>query len=49
MQLWFSHDPGQMALPADLQNIIQLSGAFWSELKEHPIPVDLNAVKCRVG
>jgi hypothetical protein len=46
MQLWFTGSLDQTNLPLDeFENIIVLSESFWQELRNHPIPVDLHAVR----
>jgi Plasmid encoded RepA protein len=45
LQVWFSRNPNQPTLPDGFRNTVVLSQAFWDELQEHPIPVNLEAVK----
>lgn len=49
IQIWFNKDTAQKSLPGDLGNVVVLSDAFWKELQEHPIPVDMNAVRAFVS
>jgi len=35
----------QQQLPGEFENSVLLSEVFWKELKEHPIPVDLDVVR----
>ena len=44
VQLWFSKDPGQQALPGDFENIVVLTDEFYHETVTHPIPADLTVV-----
>ncbi len=45
LQLWFSKDVHQSTLSGEFQNTVVLSKQFWEEIKNHPIPVDLNVVR----
>ena len=45
LQLWFSKNIHQSTLPSDFQNTVVLSKQFWEEIKNHPIPIDLNVVR----
>lgn len=44
-RIWYSKDPEQQNLPGDCQNLIVLTGEFYREVLEHPIPTDLEAAK----
>ncbi len=44
LRLWNSKDPDQETLPG-CTNMIRLSEAFWTELQQHPLPVDLGVVR----
>jgi hypothetical protein len=46
MRLWYTRKLDQTVLPDEgFKNVIALSDAFWQELQDHPIPVDLAVVK----
>ena len=45
LQLWFSKDIHQSTLSGDFQNTVVLSNQFWEEIKNHPVPVDLDVVR----
>lgn len=46
MKVWYTKQLDQQQLPTeDFQNQILLSENFWNELKQHPIPINLEAVK----
>ena len=46
MKVWYTKHLDQQQLPTeDFQNQILLSENFWNELKRHPIPINLEAVK----
>jgi hypothetical protein len=46
MKVWYTKQLDQQQLPSeDFQNQILLSENFWNELKRHPIPINLEAVK----
>ena len=44
LRLWYAHDPEQQTLPG-CTNEIRLSEAFWTELQQHPLPIDLQVVR----
>jgi hypothetical protein len=44
-QIWYNREPDQRVLSEDFENIIVLSDEFYQEIKAHPIPTDLEAVK----
>lgn len=44
MQLWYSRKVHDRNLPG-FQNQIVLSEWFWSEIQEHPIPIDITVVR----
>jgi hypothetical protein len=48
MQLWYmkNHVSGEAAAG---DNIITLSEQFWDEIRQHPIPADLNVVRALVN
>ena len=46
MKVWYTKHLDQQQLPTDdFQNHILLSETFWNELKRHPIPINLDAVR----
>ena len=46
MQVWYTkHLDQQQLLSENFQNQILLSENFWNELKRHPIPINLEAIK----
>jgi hypothetical protein len=46
MKVWYTKHLDQQQFPTeDFQNQILLSESFWNELKRHPIPINLSAVK----
>jgi hypothetical protein len=44
-RIWYCKDPDQQNLPGDCQNLIVLTEEFYREVREHPIPTDLEAAK----
>jgi len=44
-RIWYSRDPDQQLLPGECQNMVVLSGEFYREVQNHPIPTDLEAAK----
>jgi hypothetical protein len=44
-RIWYSKDPGQLALPGDCQNLIVLTEEFSDEITKHAIPTDLDAAR----
>jgi len=44
MRLWYMK-PHVSSEPAPAENIITLSEQFWDEVREHPLPADLNVVR----
>lgn len=51
LKVWYSPNTNlhQTQLPGDeFQNVVVLSEHFYNEVKEHPVPVDLNVVKAMV-
>ena len=49
IELWYERDPKQRFLPGDFRNVVVLSDEFYSEVINHPIPTDLNAIKVLAG
>lgn len=50
MHVWYSRDVDTSTLPGEeFRNVVVLSEAFWQELQEHPIPIDLAAVRALVN
>jgi hypothetical protein len=46
MRLWYDEEKRVYGNQHEIfNNVIYLSEAFWEELKQHPIPVDLNVVR----
>jgi hypothetical protein len=45
-QIWYSRDPQQYPVSDQFENVIVLSDEFYREIIAHPIPADLEAVKC---
>ena len=46
MQLWYTKDFAQKNLPGEeFENRILLSEYFWNELKQHPMPIELEVVR----
>lgn len=45
LQLWFAKDVKQPTLPSEFRNTVVLSESFWEEIKRHPIPIDMAAVR----
>lgn len=46
LRVWYSREPvTREETGRDQENLIVLSEAFWHEIQEHPIPVDLNVVR----
>src|SRR5690242_18348941 len=48
MRLWYMKNH-LAADAATTDNIITLSDQFWNEIREHPIPADLNTVRALVN
>jgi len=44
-RIWYSRDPDQQLLPGECQNMVVLSDEFYREVRNHPIPTDLEATK----
>jgi len=44
-RIWYARDAAQETLPGELQNEIVLSGEFFGEILNHPIPTDMEAPK----
>jgi hypothetical protein len=47
-KIWYNRDPDQEVLSAGIENVIVLSDEFYKEVIAHPIPADIEAVKCSV-
>ena len=46
-QIWYSREhPDQRILSSGFENVIVLSGEFYQEWMAHPVPNDLEAIKC---
>jgi hypothetical protein len=46
LQLWFTKETNQQTLEGDdFVNQVQLSEAFWKELKAHPIPIEKSVIR----
>ncbi|HTA46349.1 MAG TPA: replication protein RepA [Bryobacteraceae bacterium] len=45
MRLWYSNGDHPGLPGEDFQNVIVLSEQFWNEVKNHPIPIDMNIVR----
>jgi hypothetical protein len=48
-QIWYNRHTEQPVLSPDFENVIVLSDEFYSEIKSHPIPSDLEAVRLLSG
>ena len=44
-QIWYDRDPAQNDGSERFENVIVLSDEFYSEIMNHPIPTDIDAVK----
>jgi hypothetical protein len=44
-QIWYNREASQRILSEEFHNVIVLSDEFYTEVIEHPIPTDLEAVK----
>lgn len=44
-QLWYNRDINQPVLSEAFENVVVLSDDFYSEIVDHPIPTDLDAVR----
>ena len=44
-QIWYNRAPDQPVLSDDFENVIVLSEEFYEEVRAHPVPTDLEAVK----
>ena len=44
-QIWYNRRPERPVLSEEFENVIVLSDEFYREIREHPIPADLEAVK----
>jgi hypothetical protein len=44
-RIWYSRNSEQETLPGEFQNEIVLSGEFFREICDHPIPTDMEAAK----
>lgn len=44
-QIWYNRAPDQPVLSDDFENVIVLSDEFYQEVRAHPVPTDLEAVK----
>jgi hypothetical protein len=48
-QIWYSRDAEQYPVSEQFENVIVLSDEFYREIRAHPIPADLEAVKVLAG
>jgi replication initiator protein len=44
-RIWYSRNPEQEMLPGGFENEVVLSDEFYREIRDHPIPADLEAAK----
>lgn len=48
-QIWYSRSTEQYPISDQFENVIVLSDEFYREIMAHPIPADLEVVKCSQG
>lgn len=48
-QIWYNRNPEQPVLSEEFENVIVLSDEFYQEIRNHPIPADMEAVKLLVA
>ena len=48
-QIWYTRSPQDKTAWQDFENVIVLSEEFYKEVRAHPIPTDLEAVKVLSG
>lgn len=48
-RIWYNRSPDQLPVSDEFENVIVLSDEFYTEITDHPVPTDLEAVKVLMG